>query len=363
MLMSSTKRAWIAVAGLIVALAAAAVIFAIYLHRSDSSLPPPIAGITPVSGEQPAAAAVAATGILNLLPSDAPAIAYIDVAALRKLKNSPLAAVLGLAGTDPGADRDYQEFVRDTGFDYTRDLDKAAIAFWPASGKTTADDLGDNRALVIAEGRFDQEKIKARALRYGKLVTRGSESIYEVPGKPPVALKFLSDTRIALASGRGAEKLLVSPSSAKRDSAMQARIDRVAAAPIFAVARTEHLPPDFYDVFQQSPQLGSLARDITSLTLAGQPAANNIQLTLDAECNSLKNAIEIATLLDGLRMFGSVALSDPKARGQMTKEQAAFLVALASQAKITHQDRWVRLSLALTPAALGETSAQADSKP
>ena len=44
----------------------------------------------------------------QLLSPGAPVIAYIDVAALRKLQNSPLAAMLGLAGADPEQDRDYQ---------------------------------------------------------------------------------------------------------------------------------------------------------------------------------------------------------------------------------------------------------------
>src|SRR6516165_968711 len=61
--------------------------------------------------------------ILSRLPGDAPVVGYIDVAALRRLRDSPLAAMLALAGENPSEDRDYQNFVRDTGFDYTRDLD------------------------------------------------------------------------------------------------------------------------------------------------------------------------------------------------------------------------------------------------
>ena len=40
----------------------------------------------------------------------------------------------------------------------------------------------------------------------------------------------------------------------------------------------------------------------------------------------------------------------------MTKEQAAFLAALASQVKVTHQDHWVRMTLAVTPEMLGLTN-------
>jgi len=355
--LSSAKRAWIAVVVLLCLVAAGAVA---YFHRQHRELPGISDVLSPgiLSEFHPAA-----NSILSQLPPGAPAIAYIDVAALRKLQGSPLSSMLELAGANPTEDRDYKDFVRNTGFDYTRDLDKTAIAFWPASMLPTSTNLGDNRAVAIADGRFNQTKIRAYALRTGKTVTRGTQGIYEVPGNPPVSFEFLSDTRIALASGRGAENLLVSSSPARTDSAMQARINRVAGAPIFAVARTDNLPANFYDSLRNSPQLASLAHSVSGLGLAGQPTGDRIQMTLDAECDSMTNAIEIATLLDGMRMFGPVALADPKTQRLMTKEQAAFLAALATQVKVTQQDRRVRLSLEITPAMLGETNSQANSNP
>ena len=145
----------------------------------------------------------------------------------------------------------------------------------------------------------------------------------------------------------------VPAASAKEKDAMQARIKRVAGAPIFAAARTEKLPNSFYDNFKNAPQLETLARSIKGLTFAGQPQGDRIDLALDAECDSLPHAAELATLIDTFRMFGAVALSDPKTRRQMTKEQAAFLTALASQVKVTHQDHWVRMTLGVTPEMLG----------
>jgi hypothetical protein len=288
----------------------------------------------------------------QVLSSGAPVMAYIDVAALRKLQDSPLAAMLGLAGGDPQQDREYQAFVRDTGFDYTRDLDAAAIAMWPASLTAPKGGLGNNVVLAIADGRFDQEKIKAYALRTGKQGVWLTQVFYTVPGDPPVSFSFLSPTHIEMTDTPGMP--FVVPASDKAESdAMRGRIKRVAGAPIFAVARTDTLPPSFFDAFRNSPQLETLARSVKGLTLAGQPQGDRIDLALDAECDSLPHAAEISTLLDTFRMFGSVALSDPKTRRQMTKEQAAFLAALASQVKVTHRDHWVRLSLAVTPEMLG----------
>ncbi|HKV04256.1 MAG TPA: hypothetical protein VJO53_03995 [Candidatus Acidoferrales bacterium] len=332
---SSTKRAWIAVA-ILVGVAAAGV--GVYFYRMQRPLAGPSAGAAP--------------DLLSLFPADAPAIAFVDVAALRKLQGSELAEMLGLAGADPKEDRDYQKFVRDTGFDYTRDLDQAAIAYWPASLMNPNSGFGENRVLAIADGRFDQMRIEAYALRTGKQVARGARQLYEIPGNPPVAFEFRSATRIALASGTDAGNLIGATYPTARDAATQARIDRVAGAPIFAVARTDNLPPSFYDNFRNAPQLANLARSVRGLTLAGQPQGESIAIALDGECDSMKSALELATLLDGFRMVGSMALADPKTLRQMTKPQAAFLTALVNQVKVSHQDRWVRLTLDITPEML-----------
>ena len=338
--LSSTKRALIAIAVLVCALAAGA---ALLLHRMHRPLAGSSAGASP--------------DLVTELPANAPAIAYIDVAALRKLQNSPLATMMGLATPGPQADRDYENFVRATGFDYSRDLDRVAIAFWPSSFATPSGaPNGGNRSVAVADGRFDQAKIGAYALRTGKIVRSGSQSLYDVPGDPPIAFEFLSPTRIAIASGKDAAQLLDTSSTAAPDAAMQARIRRVAGAPIFAAARTENLPPSFYDGLRSAPQFAALARSVRGLTLAGQPDGDLIHMTLDAECDSMTNAVELSTVVDGLRMLGSMALADPKTRSQMSKEQFAFVNALLTQAKVTHQDKWVRLQLDVTPAMLGAGS-------
>src|SRR5262249_8626608 len=96
-----------------------------------------------------------------------------------------------------------------------------------------------------------------------------------------------------------------------------------------------------------------LAKSVKGLTLAGTPQGDRIDLALDAECDSLAHATELSALLDTFRLLGTVALSDPKTRRQMTPQQAAFLTALAAQLTIRHQAHCARLPLALTPAMLG----------
>jgi hypothetical protein len=339
---SSTRRALIVVLVFVILMLAAVGGFYYWQHRP---LPPMISSVpgVEITGPEP--------DILSELPSNAPVIAYVDVASLRKLQNSPLAAVLGLTSPGPQADREYADFVRQTGFDYERDLDRAGIAMWPAGFGTPANVLGDDRVIAIADGRFDQQKIKAYALRSGKATSVGKNEVLEVPGNPPVSLEFLSPTRIALAGGKNANTLLagIQPGgSGARDAALQSRIERVAGAPIFAVARTSNLPASFYGNFRNAPQLDQLIRSIQAITLAGQPDGDNLKVALDAESDSMKNAMQISFLLETGRMAGSMALSSPDARRQLTREQIAFLNSLLSDAKITHRDKLIRLSFTIT---------------
>jgi hypothetical protein len=345
--LSSAKRAWIVIAIVLLCLAAAGVAYYFWQARP---LPPIVSTVpgVPSAGPPP--------DILSQLPADAPVVAYIDAGNLRTLQNSPLAAALGLASPGPQADRDYANFVRGTGFDYTRDLDHAAVAFWPANFGNSPKDINANRALVIADGRFDQQKISDYT-RTDAIVTSGPYSpsaAWVLPGNPTISYEFLSPTRIALASGDRDDMVrkladMYVKRYGTRDSAMQSRIQRVAGAPLFAVARTDRLPQSIYAPLHNSPQLEQIARSVQAITLAGQPNRDNLRVTLDAECDSLKNAVQLAFLLETGKMAGSIALSDPRTRRQMTPEQYAFLEALINRATINHQNKVVRITLEITP--------------
>jgi hypothetical protein len=347
--LSFAKRAWIVIAVVLLCLVAAGVA---YYYWQARPLPPIVSTLpgVPAAGPPP--------DILSQLPADAPVIAYIDAGNLRTLQNSPLAAALGLASPGPQADRDYATFVRDTGFDYTRDLDHAAMAFWPSNFGTSPKEISANRALVIADGRFDPQKIWGHVDRgpgvTGVVAPESPGSVRVVSGNPTISFEFLSPTRMALASGDSdvlVRKLadIYLKRYGTRDPAMQSRIQRVAGAPLFAVARTDRLPQSIYAPLHNAPQLEQIARSVQAITLAGQPDRDNLKVTLDAECDSLKNAVQLAFLLETGKMAGSMALSDPRTRRQMTREQYAFLEALINRATINHQNKIVRITLEITP--------------
>jgi hypothetical protein len=324
--LSSTQRAWIAV-GIVLCLAGAALGF--YFYRARRPLPGSSAGTAPE--------------LLTQLPSDAPAIAYFDVAELRR---SPV--VLKIAAmAESQEDPEYKRFARDTGFDYTRDLDRLGLAFWP--GHTAQIPL--DRAVILADGRFDRQKIDAY-IAADPSIHRGPAQAVELPPLPGFSKRefaFVSPGRVAYTAGAEIAASVQRNGAARINPALEPLIQRVAGAPVFAVMRAYNLPDNFYASFKGSPQLEHFARSIRGIAVAGKPDGNRLHLVLDAECDSMKNAIAIAAQLEILRMFGSAALADPRTRRQMDKQQAALAQALLNQVQVTHQDVWVRLTLDVTP--------------
>lgn len=85
-----------------------------------------------------------ASDLLKRLPAANAMVLYVDFDALRR------AGVLQLLdGSKTGEEPEYRNFVAGTGFNYTRDLDTAAVAFAP-SGK-----------YLLLRGRFDWPKLEA----------------------------------------------------------------------------------------------------------------------------------------------------------------------------------------------------------
>ena len=323
---SSTQRAWIAL-GIILCLTGAG--FGVYFYRAHRPLPGSSAGAAPE--------------LLTQLPSDAPAVAYFDVAELR---NSPV--VLKIAAlAEPQEDPEYKRFARDTGFDYTRDLDRVSLAFWP--GHTAQTPL--DRAVILADGRFDRQKIDAY-MAADPSIHGGPGQVAELPPLPGFSkreFEFVSPGRVAYTAGTEIASSVQRGGSTRINPALEPLIHRVAGAPNFAVIRADNLPDGFYASFKSSPQLAHFARSIRGIAFAGKPDGDRLHLVLDAECDSMKNAIAIAAQLEILRMFGSAALADPHTLRQMGQQQAALAQALLNQIQVTHQDVWVRLTIDVTP--------------
>jgi hypothetical protein len=87
-------------------------------------------------------------GLTAFLPAEEGWVLAVDVAALRK------AGLLdSLAGSSVTQEPEYVSFVRDTGFDYTSDLDYAVVWF------------GKRSVCVLARGRFRWDQLRAYVAR------------------------------------------------------------------------------------------------------------------------------------------------------------------------------------------------------
>jgi hypothetical protein len=88
--------------------------------------------------------------LFNRLPAENSILLYIDMERLRRS-----AALLPLVRSRVEPDPDYAAFVKQTAFDYQRDLDAATVCY-----------LSD-RVYVLARGRFDEAKLRQYAVAQG----------------------------------------------------------------------------------------------------------------------------------------------------------------------------------------------------
>jgi hypothetical protein len=286
--------------------------------------------------------------LLELAPADAVVIAYADLAVLRQ---SPLAQRLAAMAQPSSVGSDYAAFVRATGFDYQRDLDRAVLATHPGSPAA--------QTLVFAAGRFDQKKIEEYALHSGKLEQESGHPVYVTPSVTPgknVSLTFLSTDRMALADGGDLSVVLAGGSRAPLDPALQERLARVAGAPLFVVAKA---PAAGFTGSARTAGAASSFDALRWLSLAARPEGDHVLLSVEGECDSLEKAQELANALEFLRSLARGALADPKARGQMPAATAEAVSQLFQAAVITTDVSRVRVLVTVTPGMLGAAAAPA----
>ncbi len=295
-----------------------------------------------------AAPSAAAPELISLAPPDAAYLFYADLAALR---SSPFVARLVALVPATPAERDYLEFVRATGFDYGRDLDRFVLAVQPATAA--------NFTVALAEGRFDRGKIISYALRTGKLEHQSGVEVYVVPsgttGKS-FALAFLNANRIALANGPSIAPLLAPRTPGLFMPGMRERISRLAGAAFFAVGRVGPVPEDFSLGGVRSQQLVNLVRSLRWFSLAARPEGERMRVAAEGECDTREGARQLAGTLDGLRLLGQAALADAQTRQRIPPETAAVLETLLRAAEVSRDAQRVRVLLELTSEMLGSAT-------
>lgn len=284
-----------------------------------------------------------APDLLSALPPGAPTLIYLDLAAVRassfyqhRPDKGPIAV----------PNQDYADFIRSTGFDFEKDLDRVVIAAWPASGNEP------RKNMVIAEGRFDRTKIRDYALRKGKLDHQQGHEVFLFPANDRMgsnSLAFLDDHRIAMVEGPSIAPVLDAHSGDSAADPARERAARVDGAVAFAIARVPPVPDNFSAGGAQSAQLASLARSVQWVTFAARPEGDNLRISLEGECDTSTNAMQLKAALEILRMFGRAGLESPKTRESMNPTAFATLQNLLSGADVTQAAERVRILIELTP--------------
>lgn len=282
--------------------------------------------------------------MLSLLPPQAPYVIYADVQSLRS--SAFLNRLIALVPA-PNEDPDYAEFVRSTGFDYARDLDRVAIAIIPTTPLPTV--------VTFAEGRFDQQKIIAYALRTGKTEVRDGHTVYVLPSSTPggdVTVRFVAANRIELVSLPHGKVPASMNTSDPAGAAMKEKINGVAGSPLFAVVRMDAVPKDATIETFRIDAITNAMQGVKWLTLAVAPQGQDLRAVLEGECDSALDATQMNLALGGLRIMARAFLSDPATRRQFTAQGADALTRLVKQADISATGKRVQLAVSLTPGIL-----------
>jgi hypothetical protein len=283
------------------------------------------------------------------MPADASAVLFADFDELRR---APFVADLYAWAPKPQADADYAQFLKETGFDYERDLDRIAIAV-ERRGK-------DSVLFAVVDGKFDRDKISTYASKSGTAAKSGGRDIFFVPlsgSSKKISFAFLSKDRIALTDDADLGGFL-SAKKRKEDAAeWRTRFERLAGSPIFAVIRQDAAAGAALAAQApgglRSPQLSTLLDQLQWITLAGKPDNDRLRVVAEGECAADATVRQLTDLLNGVVILAEAGLNDAKTRRQLDPAAREAYLELLKSADVSKIDRGdtksVRLVLEITP--------------
>jgi len=286
---------------------------------------------------------------LALMPPDAIAILFAD---FDELRPAPFVARLYAWAPKPQADADYAQFLKETGFDFERDLERITIAV-EKRGQ-------DSTLFAILDGKFDRQKISAYALKDGSAAKTGGREIFSVPVNgtaKKISLTFLRNDRIAVSGDSNLAFFLDARKRAEDAADWRARFERLAGSPVFAVIRQDaavgaalaaQAPRGL-----RSPQLSTLIDQLQWITLAGKPENDRLRVVAEGECTAEATARQLVDLMNGVVILAQLGLNDAKTRQQLdpaTREAYLEILKSAEVSKINRGDtKSVRLVFEITP--------------
>jgi hypothetical protein len=297
------------------------------------------------------------------MPADAAVVFYAD---LNDLRRAPFFAALLAWAPKPQADADYAQFIKDTGFDFERDLDRVAIAIEKRGN--------DSVLFAVTEGRFERKKITSYAFKSGACSIQKGREICFVPSSDSArktSFTFWKDNRIALTNSSQLLDLLNGPQKNADRRDWQTRFERLAGSPVFAVIRQDaalgaalsaQAPSGL-----RSPQLSTLLNQLQWITLAGISENDQLRIVAEGESPSEVSVRQLMDLLNGVVLIAQAGLNDPKTRQQLDPTAREAYLELLNSADISKLDRGdskaVRVVLEITPKFLASARTPSPQKP
>jgi hypothetical protein len=292
--------------------------------------------------------------VLAVMPGEASAVLFADFGTLRQ---APFVAQLYAWAQKPKVEPEYAQFVKETGFDYEKDLDGIAIAIFKNAIRNTF--------LAVVYGRFDQQRISGYALQRGKsYLAENNRTVFFVPlgdGSQRLSFLFLrKDLLVITNDDLSPEKLHDVLHSDARRTEWRARFERLAGSPLFAVIRQDaalgatlaaHAPGGL-----RSPQLSTLLDQLQWITLAGKPDNDRLRVVAEGECVAEATVRQLADVMNGVIILAEGGLNDAKTRQQLDPAMREAYLELLKRADVSKIDRGdsksVRLVFDITPAFL-----------
>jgi hypothetical protein len=286
-----------------------------------------------------------------LMPIDASAVFFVDFGRLRQ---TPLIAQLYVWAPKPQADADYAQFVKETGFDFERDLERIAIA---------VEKHGQDYTLFsVLDGNFDRQKISAYVLKDGSITSTGGREILSAPvsGTRKISFVFLKNGQIALTNDLNLAVFLDAKKPPEDVAEWRARFERLAGSPVFAVIRQDAAVGEVLSAQApggyRSPQLSALLDQLQWITLAGKPENDRLRVVAEGECPAEATARQLADVMNGVVILAEGGLNDAKTRQQLDPAMREAYLELLKSADVSKIDRGdtksVRLVFEITPGFL-----------
>lgn len=288
--------------------------------------------------------------MLARMPVNGSAVVFLDLAALRA---SPFLEQLFAWAPRPAPDADYAQFVQATGFNYERDLDRVAIGVFHAADRSCI--------LVIANGRFDRQKISAYLQRSGKPAVRNGATIFSIAPTGAAGasfLTFLREDQIAWTNDPSADALFW-----QRDpfaAEWRERFGRLSGTPAFAVIRqdsgaaaalAQQAPGGF-----RSPQLAALLAQLQWISVGAKPDGNLLRVVADGECDSETTMRQLSEFLNGILLLAQGGLNGADTRKKLDPQLREGYLELLQSAEVQKVDRGtsksVRVVFDVTPKLL-----------